>query len=89
MSGVGGLSGWRWLFVFDGVITFPMAIWGYIALPDLPANTRAPWLKPHEREMAIDRMKRAGKQPNEAITWTGVKRVLSKWHFWVYTAYYT
>lgn len=89
MSGVGGLSGWRWLFVFDGIITFPMAIWGYLALPDLPANTRAPWLKAHERKLAIDRMKRAGKQPNEQITWTGVKRVLSKWHFWVYTTYYT
>ncbi|CRG82705.1 Pantothenate transporter liz1 [Talaromyces islandicus] len=89
MNGVGGLSGWRWLFLFDGVITFPMAIWGYIALPDLPANTRALWLKPHEREMAIDRMRRARKRPNEPITWTGVKRVLSKWHFWVYTAYYT
>lgn len=89
MDGVGGLSGWRWLFIFDGVITFPMAIWGYLALPDLPANTRVFWLKPHEREMAIDRMKRAGRQPNEPITWAGVKRVLSKWHFWVYTAYYT
>lgn len=28
MNGVGGLSGWRWLFVFDGVITLPMALWG-------------------------------------------------------------
>ncbi|KAL4744315.1 major facilitator superfamily domain-containing protein [Aspergillus terricola var. indicus] len=40
MNGVHGLSGWRWLFIFDGVITFPMAIWGYLALPDLPSNTR-------------------------------------------------
>lgn len=28
MDGVGGLSGWRWLFVFDGIITLPMALWG-------------------------------------------------------------
>lgn len=28
MNGHGGLSGWRWLFIFDGIITFPMAIWG-------------------------------------------------------------
>lgn len=28
MGGVGGLSGWRWLFIFDGVITLPMALWG-------------------------------------------------------------
>lgn len=28
MGGVGGISGWRWLFIFDGVITLPMALWG-------------------------------------------------------------
>ncbi|KUL86966.1 hypothetical protein ZTR_05768 [Talaromyces verruculosus] len=89
MNGVGGLSGWRWLFIFDGIITFPMAIWGYIALPDLPTNTRVFWLKPHEKEMAQERIKKAGKAVGEPVTWAGIKRVLGKWHFWVYTAYYT
>lgn len=28
MNGVHGLAGWRWLFIFDGVITLPMAVWG-------------------------------------------------------------
>ncbi|KAL3463245.1 major facilitator superfamily domain-containing protein [Aspergillus heterothallicus] len=89
MNGVHGLSGWRWLFIFDGVITFPMALWGYLALPDLPSNTRVPWLKPEEKELALQRMQKAGKSLEEPITWSGTKRVLSKWHFWVYTAYYT
>lgn len=31
MNGVHGLSGWRWLFIFDGVITLPMALWGTIS----------------------------------------------------------
>lgn len=31
MDGSGGLSGWRWLFIFDGIITFPMALWGELA----------------------------------------------------------
>ncbi|OJJ61400.1 hypothetical protein ASPSYDRAFT_1173083 [Aspergillus sydowii CBS 593.65] len=89
MNGVGGLSGWRWLFIFDGVITFPMAVWGYLALPDLPSNTRVPWLNPEEKELALERMRKAGKGLEEPITWKGAKRVLSRWHFWVYTAYYT
>ncbi|KUI61167.1 Pantothenate transporter liz1 [Cytospora mali] len=89
MDGVGGLSGWRWLFVFDGVITLPMALWGYYALPDLPSTTRVRWLKPEEKALALDRMKRAGKQLEEPFTMQGLKRILKKWHFWVYTAYYT
>ncbi|KAI5245198.1 putative pantothenate transporter [Aureobasidium subglaciale] len=89
MNGVHGLSGWRWLFIFDGVITLPMALWGYYALPDLPSNTKVNWLTPAEKELALLRMKNAGKQLDEPITWAGVARVLKTWHFWVYTAYYT
>lgn len=110
MDGVHGLSGWRWLFIFDGVITLPMALWGkvfipclsgdvfwivadtypaYYALPDLPSDTRVHWLTAKEKLLALDRMKRAGKQLEEPFTWRGAKRILKKWHFWVYTTYYT
>ena len=37
---------YRWLFIFDGIISFPIAIWGFYALPDQPRDTRAKWLKP-------------------------------------------
>lgn len=37
----GGLKGWQWMFIFDGIIGIPIAIWGYWAIPDLPHNTRA------------------------------------------------
>ncbi|KAK8071371.1 MFS general substrate transporter [Apiospora hydei] len=89
MNGVGGLSGWRWLFIFDGIITLPMALWAYYALPDLPSNTRVRWLSPEEKQLALDHMKRAGKQLDEPFTLAGLRRILGKWHFWVYTAYYT
>ncbi|KEQ98009.1 hypothetical protein AUEXF2481DRAFT_2910 [Aureobasidium subglaciale EXF-2481] len=61
----------------------------YYALPDLPSNTKVNWLTPAEKELALLRMRNAGKQLDEPITWAGVARVLKKWHFWVYTAYYT
>lgn len=62
---------------------------GYYALPDLPSTTRVRWLKPEEKELALERMRRAGKQLEEPFTMQGLKRVLKKWHFWVYTTYYT
>ncbi|KAH8660313.1 putative pantothenate transporter [Xylariales sp. PMI_506] len=89
MNGAAGLSGWRWLFIFDGVITLPMAIWGYYAIPDLPSNTRVNWLTAEEKQLALDRMKKAGKQLEEPFSVAALKRILGKWHFWVYTAYYT
>jgi MFS transporter, ACS family, pantothenate transporter len=45
LTGDGGLSGWRWLFTFDGIISIPIAIWGFFAIPDRPHDTRAFWLK--------------------------------------------
>lgn len=62
---------------------------GYYALPDLPSNTRVRWLKPEEKALALARMKRAGKQLEEPFTIQALKRVVTKWHFWVYTTYYT
>lgn len=41
MNGRHGLAGWRWLFIMDGVISVPVAIWGLFGLPDHPHNTRA------------------------------------------------
>ncbi|KKA25177.1 hypothetical protein T310_0768 [Rasamsonia emersonii CBS 393.64] len=41
INGKGGLAGWKWLFIFDGIISIPNSVWGCFAIPDLPSNTRA------------------------------------------------
>jgi ACS family pantothenate transporter-like MFS transporter len=41
MNGTAGLAGWQWLFIMDGVISIPIALWGFFGLPDMPHNTRA------------------------------------------------
>jgi len=41
MNGKHGLAGWRWLFIMDGVISIPIAVWGIFAIPDLPHTTKA------------------------------------------------
>jgi ACS family pantothenate transporter-like MFS transporter len=45
MNGKSGLKGWQWLFIFDAIISIPIAVWGYFAIPDHPSTTRAFWLK--------------------------------------------
>ncbi|KAI8391808.1 major facilitator superfamily domain-containing protein [Radiomyces spectabilis] len=42
MDGTLGISGWRWMFIFDGTITAGLVVLGYLYLPDYPNNTQ--WL---------------------------------------------
>ncbi|KAK3338748.1 major facilitator superfamily domain-containing protein [Neurospora tetraspora] len=56
MDGLRGLAGWRWLFIIDGIITLPVAIYGFLLFPDTPKTTRAPYLSGEERELAVRRM---------------------------------
>ncbi|KAL1614620.1 hypothetical protein SLS54_009590 [Diplodia seriata] len=76
-----------YLFKLDGEKRLNSS--GYYALPDLPSTTRVHWLKPAEKELALERMRKAGKHLEEPFTLKGLQRILKKWHFWVYTAYYT
>ncbi|KAI9494711.1 major facilitator superfamily domain-containing protein [Zychaea mexicana] len=54
MDGKLGISGWRWMFVFDACITAVLAWFGRQYLPDYPHNTS--WLSNKERDIAIRRM---------------------------------
>ncbi|KAK4235142.1 major facilitator superfamily domain-containing protein [Achaetomium macrosporum] len=70
MDGRHGLRGWRWLFIVDGVITLPVAIYGFFLFPDTPATTTAPYLSPSERELAVLRLKPHSHQHHHPSTST-------------------
>ncbi|KAI7851961.1 major facilitator superfamily domain-containing protein [Circinella umbellata] len=65
-DGALGISGWRWLFLFDGLITFLLAYFGYKYLPDYPSTTH--WLNSKEKEIAIMRLNREGRETKQN-TW--------------------
>lgn len=88
LNGRGGLKGWRWLFIFDGIISIPIAILGFWLIPDAPANSRAFYLKPVDKEVAQARMIRAGRAKATGITWRKVRDVMSHWPIWVFTVPY-
>jgi MFS family permease len=81
LSGVGGMAGWRWLFIIDGIITLPLAALGFFFFPNLPQGGKKTWWTTEaEHVLSVKRMQaigRAGKQP-----WTKakVKRILFSWH---------
>lgn len=56
MSGLGGISGWQWLFIIQGVVTFIVACLSVLTLPDNPLTTK--WLTPEQRLLAEARIQR-------------------------------
>ena len=54
MDDLAGLTGWRWLFILQGAVTFVIAVASAFILPDDPLQTK--WLTPEERELANARI---------------------------------
>lgn len=42
MEGRGGLSAWRWLFVFDFVLAVPVAVYGFVSRASLYSHSHSP-----------------------------------------------
>ncbi|KAI8993262.1 major facilitator superfamily domain-containing protein [Pilobolus umbonatus] len=53
-DGILGISGWRWMFLFDACVTLILCSLGHKYLPDYPHNTT--WLTEEERRIALHRM---------------------------------
>ncbi|KAK4161376.1 major facilitator superfamily domain-containing protein [Cladorrhinum sp. PSN259] len=68
MDGRHGLAGWRWLFIVDGVITLPVALYGFWLFPDTPKTTEAFYLTPEERELAVTRLQQQQPQRQHHTT---------------------
>ncbi len=53
LDGAGGLAGWRWVFLLEGLAAILAGAAGAAYLPDHPATCR--WLSPDERALAVAR----------------------------------
>jgi MFS transporter, ACS family, pantothenate transporter len=84
MNGRAGLEAWQWLFIFDGIIGVPICIYGYWAIPDQPTMSKAWWLKPSDREMAVGRMERVGRKPMKRLTWKIMGEIVTSWPVWFF-----
>ncbi|KAM0331310.1 hypothetical protein ACHAQA_002980 [Verticillium albo-atrum] len=83
LDGVGGMAGWRWLFIVDGSISLPIAVAGYFLFPGLPASPRIWWLSEDEQALARRRMEDDGVRASGKIGRKMLRRVFRHWHFYV------
>ncbi|OQO05959.1 hypothetical protein B0A48_10055 [Cryoendolithus antarcticus] len=80
LNETGGLPGWKWLFIMDGVISIPIAIAGMFLIPDLPENTCAFYLSIEQRVIARKRMSDMGRAPRTRLGRSAWKRIFGRWH---------
>lgn len=65
MSGVGGLEGWRWIFILEGLLTVVVAAASYFLMFDYPET--ATFLTENERAWVIERLKHQGSRESKCI----------------------
>ncbi|PIG83917.1 vitamin H transporter [Aspergillus arachidicola] len=83
LNGVLGMSGWRWLFIIDGVISVPIAIAGFFLFPGIPQSPRVWWLTERDQQLARARMGDDGVKESTKIGKRMLKRVFMHWHFYI------
>ena len=74
LDGVGGLHGWQWLFVLEGIPTVLLGVFIFFVLPNSPA--KATWLDADE---AAELTRRAvGEEPEESRPGAIIRNAMSK-----------
>ena len=88
MDGVGGYSGWRWIFILEGLLTVIVAIGAFFAIHDFPET--ASFLTEEERAWVIHRLRYqgseiGGKQVAEEseFKWQYVKAAFTDWQIYL------
>jgi MFS transporter, ACS family, pantothenate transporter len=86
MDGALGLAGWRWLFIFCGIISMPFSLYGYVAIPDNPYICKARWMPADQLDFARRRMEAYDRRPPMLLTWAKMKRIVTHWPLYAFTA---
>jgi hypothetical protein len=83
LNGVGGLAGWRWLFIIDGIISLPIALMGFFIFPGMPTSAKPWWLTEKQHEIGQRRMREVGVEAPKKISVRMLKRIFCHWHWYV------
>ncbi|KGQ08782.1 putative transporter C11D3.18C [Beauveria bassiana D1-5] len=98
MHGVGGLEGWRWIFILEGLVTIVVAVVSFFTLYDFPET--AGFLTEDERAFVVYRLKYQGQvtsttsdggpatarvAQSEEFQWKYVWQAFTDWQIYVNT----
>ncbi|KAK7744055.1 hypothetical protein SLS53_003572 [Cytospora paraplurivora] len=99
MDGVGGLEGWRWIFILEGIATVVAALAAFFLLHDFPET--AAFLTEEERAFVVFRLKYQGGGGErrgvgagmriaeaDAFEWKYVRQAFADWQVWLNVVVY-
>ncbi|KAK4109231.1 MFS general substrate transporter [Canariomyces notabilis] len=88
MDGIGGLHGWQWIFILEGIATVLVAGIAFFVLHDYPGTSR--FLTEEERAFVVYRLKYQGHDPSRAqvaqaeeFKMKYVAQAFLDWQIWV------
>jgi sugar phosphate permease len=88
MDGIGGLDGWRWIFILEGIMTVLVAVISFFVIYDNPGT--AAFLTPTERVFIIHKLRyqgsvssQPGAAPPEELRWQYIKAAFQDWQVYV------
>ncbi|KAH3680719.1 hypothetical protein WICMUC_000190 [Wickerhamomyces mucosus] len=88
LNGIGGLSGWRWLFVIDGIITIPIAFIGFAFWVGPPESGKPWFFTDDEYALTLERRQRYKIEKAGKLDFEVIKRTFSTWHWYLYVLSY-
>jgi len=84
MDGLGGLAGWQWLFLLEGLPAVALGVVVYRALPDQPADAR--WLTAGERAALEGRLEQEATDARRVVV--TVAHAFKSGRVWLLAAVY-
>ncbi|KAL9940439.1 hypothetical protein V8E36_001144 [Tilletia maclaganii] len=87
MNGREGISGWRWIFIIEGVVTCVIGMLAWWLIVDFPH--KATFLQEDEKKMVLARIERerADATP-DALTWAKFAKYALDWKLWLYATFF-
>lgn len=87
LNGKAGLTGWRWIFLVQGLITVTLAVASYWLLVDFPDSRRKTWsfLGQRERNWIVEKIQRdRGDSVVPKFNFKSFLKGGADWKIWVY-----
>jgi hypothetical protein len=84
MDGVGGLDGWRWIFILEGLLTVIVSASAFFIISDYPHEAK--FLSEDEKAWVIQRLKTqfgTNVEGPKSFEWNHVWEVVSDYHIWI------